>query len=358
MQVKNLQITTQHNCDISDARDNGIYSICTLVLKLRNHYKWENLLEPWDEPDSPTLLDWIEAKENYWQSIASDNFQEPSFNNQNSDPYDVALINGHLTDTSLIYGAGYGRSLKSIFFLAEKIESKIIDGCPVFILGREMARELASPFAMLQDGIIYIRRNSLRFFFWDQIQEIRSSSRAPLQHALALYGVMTDDKLNRKLFQENLDRIVDQEIPTFIHHEIGEMHETTLDSATLKIIIRAFPGSAIEFLARTIKDMLADTHPKGMLGHIISEQKETSLAFYVGFLDGLRKVLAPEIIESFNDFLSTPDWAKIDQARKTCRAQNLERAEKLNKLSLALEHEPPETVKCRIEAQLLSPLNL
>ena len=40
--------TIKHNCDISDARDNGIYSICTLVLKLRNLYKWEHGLEPWE----------------------------------------------------------------------------------------------------------------------------------------------------------------------------------------------------------------------------------------------------------------------------------------------------------------------
>ena len=62
----NLHQAIQHNCNISDARDNGIYSICTLVLKLRNLYKGENGLEPWDEPDSPILLDWIYAKENFW----------------------------------------------------------------------------------------------------------------------------------------------------------------------------------------------------------------------------------------------------------------------------------------------------
>ena len=41
--------TIRHNCDISDARDNGIYSICNLVLKLRNLYKWEHAIEPWQD---------------------------------------------------------------------------------------------------------------------------------------------------------------------------------------------------------------------------------------------------------------------------------------------------------------------
>ena len=71
--VKFIQ-TIQHNCDISDARDNGIYSICTLVLKLRNLYKWEHGIEPWAEPEPADLLDWIEAKENYWETLAEKDF--------------------------------------------------------------------------------------------------------------------------------------------------------------------------------------------------------------------------------------------------------------------------------------------
>jgi hypothetical protein len=67
--------TIRHNCEISDARDNGIYSICTLVLKLRNLYKWEHRLEPWDEPESAVVLDWIAAKENYWETIAGEEYR-------------------------------------------------------------------------------------------------------------------------------------------------------------------------------------------------------------------------------------------------------------------------------------------
>ncbi|WP_459946500.1 Sfum_1244 family protein, partial [Desulfocastanea catecholica] len=58
----------QHNCNNSDARDHGIYTICPVVLKLRNLYKWENDLEPWQEPEYGDLLDWIEAKVIYCKS--------------------------------------------------------------------------------------------------------------------------------------------------------------------------------------------------------------------------------------------------------------------------------------------------
>ncbi len=52
-----------HNCAVSDARDNGIYSMCTLFLRLRNLYKWEHGKLPWQEEEPAILLDWIEKKE-------------------------------------------------------------------------------------------------------------------------------------------------------------------------------------------------------------------------------------------------------------------------------------------------------
>ena len=55
------------NCDISDAYHSGLYSICGLALRLRDLYKWEQGLDPWDERDSSEILDWIESKENKWE---------------------------------------------------------------------------------------------------------------------------------------------------------------------------------------------------------------------------------------------------------------------------------------------------
>ena len=71
--------------------------------------------------------------------------------------------------------------MKSIFFLSEIISETKTDGCPVMILGKEIIRELSGHFAMLQDGLIIIRREPLRFFLWDQVQEIRAASRLPLR---------------------------------------------------------------------------------------------------------------------------------------------------------------------------------
>jgi hypothetical protein len=350
--------TIRRNCDISDARDNGIYSICNLVLKLRNLYKWEHGIEPWNEPETPALLAWIETKENYWETIIDDSYQRFAVNGREVDPYDLGGVNALLDDPGLIYGAGYGRSLKSIFFLGEKISEDHIAGCPVIVLGKELARELSSPFAMLQDGVITIRREPLRYFFWDHVQEIRSSCKTSLHLALDRYGILTNGRLDQRSFRNRLDVIVDHEIPIFIHHEVGERLQEILDSDILRLIISSFPDSAIEYVSRSIKDVLADTHPQGMVSFIIRERREASLGFYVGFLAGLRRELFPEIVQAFELFLRDHDWGVIEQARRTCWEKNRRLAETIRNIAALIGKEAEEEIKTRFTMQILTPLGL
>ena len=227
--------TIKHNCDISDARDSGIYSLCTLVLKLRNLYKWENGLEPWQEPDSPVLLDWIAAKEEYWETIQEKPFLQIPINGETVDPFLLPVINEYLSSDNHVYGAGYGRSMKAVFFIAEVLENRMIEGCQTLILGEEKARELSSPFAMLQDGVIYIRKEPLRFFFWDQIQEVNPSCKISMHQALSCYGLLKDGcSVDREKLIDNFDTLIDQELEIFIYHEVGESQTNMLDSEVLK----------------------------------------------------------------------------------------------------------------------------
>jgi len=354
-----LQQTIQYNCDISDARDNGIYSICVLVLRLRNLYKWEKGIAPWIEPDPPVLLDWIAAKEEYWLDILGQDFQDLSIGDQVADPFNLLPVNNFLEDRSLVYGAGYGRSMKAIFFLAEKIEEKTVDGCPAVILGREMARDLASPFALLQEGIIYLRKEPFRYFLWDQIHDIRPTGKDAMQSALSHYGLLKQSgNLDRAMLIERLDHVVEEEMTPFLYHELGEMHEDFLDSNTMKKIAGAFPDSAVEFLVRAVKDVLADTNEKGMLGHIIAAEKIASQGFYMSFLDGLRRLLSPEIVKAYGEFLAGGDWQVLEEARTACRKGNMARAEKLLVVAERLNRETPEQIAPWIEQELLAPLGL
>ncbi|MHB8808722.1 MAG: Sfum_1244 family protein [Desulfobulbaceae bacterium] len=350
--------TIRHNCDISDARDHGIYSICNLVLKLRNLYKWEHGIEPWQEPATPVLLDWIEAKENFWETIVEEPYLPLTLAGREVDLHDAATVNTLLGEPGLYYGAGYGRSLKSIFFLAEKLREEEAGGCPVVVLGRERATELASPFAMLQDGVILIRREPLRYFFWDHVQEIRSSAKLSLHYALHHYGILKNGQLDQGLFRDRLDTIVDAELPIFIYHEVGELRQEALDSDTLRLIIAVFPDSIIEFVARAVKDVLADTHPAGMLGYIIRERRDASLGLYAGFLAGLRRELCPEIAPAFEQFLRDRDWQGIERARVACRDRTLSLAETIRAIAGFIGEESDDQVLQRFTVQVLTPLGL
>jgi len=360
MTTPSLLEKVRHNCDVSDARDNGIYSICTLVLKLRNLYKWEHGMEPWEEPDSPVLLDWIAAKEEYWQSIQTETFTALPVNGKSVDPFLLSPINKSLSAENLIYGAGYGRSMKAVFFMAEILEDRMVEGCPTLILGKEKARELSSPFAMLQDGVIYIRREPMRFFFWDQIQEINHSCRISMQQALGAYGLMKNScTVEREKLIAVFDSIIDQELEIFIYHEVGESLENLLDSGVLKKIVAAYPDSILELLARAVKDILADTHPGGLLNHIVERERKSSLGFYMSFLDGMRKHLCPGLQEASKRFWDNSDWMELQEAIVDCRAQNEAVARKLRHLCERLDNgESAVDVREWAEQNILLPLGL
>jgi hypothetical protein len=352
--------TVRHNCDVSDARDNGIYSICTLVLKLRNLYKWENGLEPWQEPDPPVLLDWIAAKEDYWEGVLDKPFLPLPIKSRTVDPFHLPEINAYLSPDGLVYGAGYGRSMKAVFFIAEILEDRVLEGCPVLILGKEKARELSSPFAMLQDGTIYIRKEPLRFFFWDQIQEINPSCRIAMQQALTCYGLTSQGcSLDRAKLIDIFDTIVEQEMDIFVYHEIGESQENQLDSEMLKKIVGAFPATPLELLARALKDILADTHANGLLSHIITREKKSSLGFYISFLDGMRKLLCPEINEAGKRFWENGNWSLVERSRLECRKKNESIAAKLRDLCSRLDRgQSTDELKTWAAKNVLAPLGL
>ena len=176
--------------------------------------------------------------------------------------------------------------------------------------------------------------------------------------ALGSYGVIKDGTLDRSLFISSLDTIVEQEMNLFIYHEVGEILQTTFSSESLQVIIGHFPGSVMEFVGRAVKDILADTHPQGLLSYAIREQRESSLGFYLTFLDGLRQKLFPEILKARELFVVDKDWKHIEQARATCRERNQQIAEQIQEFSRMIGHYPDELLLSRFNSRILAPLGL
>jgi len=302
------------NCEISDAQHAGLYSICGLALRLRDLYKWENGLNPWEEKDSSEILDWIAAKEQRWEQLGEKKYTDLFLGGEHYNPFNTAEINAILEPHGIFYGAGYAYSLKPTFFLATIKNKSQTDGYTVYTLGRELARDLLTLPVLSQDNLILLRTDSARLFLWDQITFIKKSGRPALQFALRHCGLTEQGP---GALRRQMPTILAAQKDNFIYHEIGEMKDSTFDPDIWRELIAAFPHSPVELLVRAVKDLLADTTHHGTLRHLIRNRKTAALGFYVAFQDGLIKELFPELRAAFQDFIKSRNWRIIEEAVAT-----------------------------------------
>ena len=310
-EIKALRRQVLHNCDISDAQHAGLYSTCGLALRLRDLYKWEHRLNPWEEKDTSEILDWIGQKEALWEKLADAKHSNIEIQGKVYNLFNTSAINAVLEPQGLFYGAGYAFSLKPTFFLAEIENKRQNNEYTVYTLGRELARDLLTLPALTQEQQILLRTDSARMFLWDQMVYIKKSGRPALRFALEHCGLKTPDS---EAMQQHLSAILAEQKDNYIYHEIGELSDSTFDSNIWRELIATFPHSPVELLARALKDLLADTHPSGTLHHLIENRKFAGLGFYAAFLDGMLKELFPQLREAFINFTKTGNWRIIKDA--------------------------------------------
>ena len=311
IKIDDLTRQVLKNCEISDAQHAGLYSICGLALRLRDLYKWENKLSPWIEKDSSEILDWIADKEQLWERLADKKYADITIGDKRYDPFDTAKINTILEPQGLLYGAGYAFSLKPTFFLATIDNIDHCGGYTVYMLARELARDLLTLPVLSQDNLILLRTDAARLYIWDQIAFIKKSGRPALEFALKHCGLKEQPP---EALRQHLPALVAAQKDIFIYHEIGEMKDSTFDPHIWRELIAAFPHSPVELLARAVKDLLADTNRHGTLRYLIKHRKTPALGFYVAFQDGLLKELFPELRAAFRDFTKLLDWRIIEEA--------------------------------------------
>jgi len=304
---------TRRNCDISDAQGAGLYSICGLALRLRDLHKWEKHLPPWVEKDSSQILDWIDKKEQLWETLHDTEFEKLPLPSKIYDPFDTQKINKALSPYGLFYGAGYAHSLKPTFFLARIEETKTVNGFKVHVLDAELARDLLTIPALHQDNCILLRQDAARIFLWDQMAYLNKSGKPALELALKHCGLPDIDLGSRK---KHFEAILAVQKNTYLYHEIGELTDTVFDRKIWQKIVSQFPHTPVELLARTVKDLLADTGSTGTLNHIIKEEDAAGIGFYAAFIDGFSKVLFPELRAAFDEFAKTGDWDEIKKAKQ------------------------------------------
>ena len=322
--VNKLSLQVKHNCNISDARYWDSYSMCGLLLRLRELYRTEKNIQPWMPIPHAEIGEWMSEREKLWKEIAQKEFEPITMNGKALDPFDVEEINSLLEQQKLLYGAGLGINMKPSFFLADLLSKETIDGFMVCMAGQEYVRDLSTYPALFQNGIIITRIDSTKSLLWQQFEELRCKrSKCALTYAFSKYDLTPDDAPSEHVDQE-ISRIARAEAYTYIYHELGEAHEGKRIGSEWQELLGEIPRSKTEIFIRSVKDILSDTSDHGLLRHIIMNQKEGSLGFYLVFMGGYRKTLFPEIQEAFNIFMKSGNWECIESARQTGYARGTE----------------------------------
>lgn len=304
-----LEIVTkivQSNCHISDAQFAEHFSLCIYLLRMREYYRWENNIPLTQVLDKKAVGDWLSAREQSWELFQHKPFQlipAPTA----VDAFDTETINRYLIPTQYVYTAGYGLFQKPQFCLADLLETRTAQGTRIYILGKEYARDLVAPPAMFIDNTIFIRRDPLRRFIWEKIEEWqwKKDSKSPMALLLKIHGQPQETPA----LETTIDHICETEIESLILHELGEQQAGDMLGPKWKQMLSDIPRSATEIRLRGIKDHLADCLVT--LPTLIQDKNHASLHFYFANFTGMRKELFPQAYTAYQHWQTSGNFDNL-----------------------------------------------
>jgi len=305
MNVESLVARVKHNCNVSDARFWGYYSLCGMLIRMRSLYRAERGMMPWEPINRDEIGRWISEREHLWESLENDDYISLEIDKAECDPFDPFDINEKLDDYGLVYGSGYGIFSKPTFFLARPYRVTNAENHRIIITGDELCRDLSSSPAMQQGGVIIIRRLPLFSFIWERLTELRGRRFPGLLHQVfSLYRIDSEGGPSGRL-TEAIEKLADDITGILILHELGEAEWA--DDAWLEILASA-EERELEFQLRAMKDMLADTARSGPLRKIINSRDLKGMYLYMFLLDPYRRKLFPEIQQAFQVLIENSSW--------------------------------------------------
>ena len=346
------------NCRLASAGGAGYYSLCGLLLRLRQLYKWEHGLSPWQEPDADAVLAWVAEQERIWDSLEDAPWQPLYWGAGSFEPQEVDGVNRLLLPLGLAYGAGLSRGLRPTFFLGELAEVRKEGDLTILILGRELARDLDGTPALCQGSLIYARKEALGYYVWDRLADPVQQNNEFLKIALAGHRLALQDLLkDPEAHQEQFQALLAAELETAIHHEIGEAREPSLRQA-LPAILASYPQTRVEHWARGLKDALAEVNEWGRLAFLIETRNLSSLALMLAWRPGLYPLLLPELEPAFCRVSTQGDWQALEEARTQALDRLRRTAAGLTALVESRDTIPPDQILKMIQEQYLAPLGL
>jgi hypothetical protein len=356
MSFKNLISQVKWNCQVASAGQAGQYSLCGTLLRLRQLYKWEHGLLPWQEPDPQAVLAWIEMRERAWDTLEGQAWRDLTWDAAVFDPFAVEALNDRLLPQGLAYGAGLSRGLAPTFFLGELVEVRRQEGVTILVLGEELARDLDGTPALCQGRLIYARKQTLTYYLWDRLSDPIQQNNPFLKVALNAYRLPLKSLLQQPQdYQEPFAALLAAELEAAIHHEMGEALEPSLRVA-FPAILELYPQTRVELWVRALKDALAEVNERGRLSHLIKERNLPSLALMLAWRPGLYSLLLPELEPAFGEVAATDNWQVMEQARQQALDRLRRVAGGLNTLLQSREGAPPLKTLREIESQYLAPL--
>lgn len=320
-----LKNDIKFNCDISDARYWGYFSICGLLLRYRDLYRSEKGLKTWMDISRNDIAAWIETKEAQWPELEPQEFRDLTIDGKTYHPFDVSAINETLKPRELVYGAGYGMYMKPTFFLAELKSSRQISGLRVHTSGLELVRDLLTAPAMLQGDSIFLRLEPLLILLHYKFSELNDKRNSALEDAFAHYG-FHHRQLMDETFEKRLRALAEHYAGIILQHEIAEYKESIPE---WKDILNAADDRKNEHYLRAVKDLIADTSDFGPLKKIIETKDRGALGLLIAQMEGFQKVLFPEIKQAYAEFIKDGNWDVIEKVRKAGHTRFISEREKV-----------------------------
>jgi hypothetical protein len=285
------------NCLVADAQRWGYFSLCGLLLRLRELYKREAAMEPWARVETAAVLPWVGEREAAWADLEEAALAPLLLGGATFDPWDEDGVNRLLIPAGWLYVAGQGPGGHPLFVLGEILERRRLDdGVELFVLGRELAHDLVPVPAMCRPGRIVARRAAARGHLWATLEEAAGArEESPAAAAVAAAGgvlaaVVGDPESHRTL----LEMLTDRQLAAAIAHERGELAEEQRRGAAWEALLLRARGTRAEMPARALKDALADAGKGGLLETLIEEQDRIGLALRAAAGPWLLRKALPE----------------------------------------------------------------
>jgi hypothetical protein len=284
----------QTNCHIADAAHAADMTLCIYLLQMREFFRWEQGLGPLQAMPRESVGAWLSAREALWDKLEDTPLLSLPLPGGSADPFDVQAVNEALAPQGLVYGAGYTAPGRPSFFLGELESVQQREGVLVRVSGREYARGLSSPPAALQDGTIYLRRESLQRWLWEKYEAwtLRRPAGA-FQAALDAYGHADDA-------EQAVPRMAQAQAESLLLHELGEARVAAVLGPDWSEMRSALQCRRTELHVRAVRDLLADCLVT--LPTLLERQADASVHFWFANFEGLRAVLCPLLQRGYEGY--------------------------------------------------------